>query len=742
MATISTPGATSISASTMNADYTGLQGPLPTPPVSPMAYQQQQWPARHTGLTQMFPGMATASMSGMQQQQPENTQFINQLFAPVSSGQQADIERLLRENAILRAQINMGMPPLSMPLEAVAMSTPSIAHEATPPTEHVHPEQQSASLAHFAGTQSTYERLKAFNLPMNPDGTFKIVTYEYKGHEHHPYWFPDAWKNRRDKVVKAGQTQRKGHTALEDGETVETFLTNPDGSPVDSTRAKEIRSYAYSIWRDHARDHGVAALPKTWKPASTQFKLEFTRLILGKAPELGFCHGGWHSAALAQGCFSQWRSNFLASVDPRTVSDALLVEEILRAKAKRDKQLDKRRIKRSIQKAASLDAATYTIKADADDDEDPPGSSKRNMDEEFDPAGGPAKRARTMSDILAHDTTTLDVSLTPVPTREDFDFEYLPLPDSAPVPIGDTVASGLAGPSVDNTKLVSDTPLGNALISATSTASANTTVSGTTAPLDAPLDSSTTTESPGSTSLQDIPISIGNAIDLDAICDSSHPARVPLATPLAAATATHLATSAGTGDLGDLAGAGDLDLDTPAHHAPTVASPAPLDTPHSAEDAEGRPKELAAGTLGDMVCADGATTQPARTRVANPFTAILSDQPRILLPPARIAPVPPPKVKKPKTPKASEAWPPVRKEDSAQKEETGGTREDFNKFYAELKSDGARKKWKNKREPPAGGPSHGQTHKRGTKTIKSNSEQAVEQAFEQAGQQVGERTSE
>lgn len=39
-------------------------------------------------------------------------------------------------------------------------------------------------MPHFAGSQKTYDTLKKFNLPMNADGTFKAIMYDYENFKH------------------------------------------------------------------------------------------------------------------------------------------------------------------------------------------------------------------------------------------------------------------------------------------------------------------------------------------------------------------------------------------------------------------------------------------------------------------------------------------------------------------------------------------------------------------------------
>lgn len=174
----------------------------------------------------------------------------------------------------------------------------------------------------------------------------------------HPYWRKKSYQDRHDKVVTPGETRPIGNSARQgrdDGlPRREQYLTNPDGTPVTSDRAKEIRSYAYGYFRDFVNAHGIEALPRKWKNASRQFKDNFASYMLSLAPETGFCENGWQNDEIGKGAFCAWRGNFITNLDVRTVTDPGLIDEINNAKKKRDTKMGKRRAKKAAEKAATL----------------------------------------------------------------------------------------------------------------------------------------------------------------------------------------------------------------------------------------------------------------------------------------------------------------------------------------------------------------------------------------------------
>ena len=137
----------------------------------------------------------------------------------------------------------------------------------------------------------------------------------------------------------------------------EQFLTNPDGTPVSSDRAKEIRRYAYNFFRDFVNAHSIEALPRNWKNAPRDFKTSFATHMLSLAPETGFCENGWQNEEIGKGAFCAWRNNFIANIDTRSIHDTVLIDEVNNAKRKRDTKMGKRRAKKAAQKVASLGAS-------------------------------------------------------------------------------------------------------------------------------------------------------------------------------------------------------------------------------------------------------------------------------------------------------------------------------------------------------------------------------------------------
>ncbi|RDX44350.1 hypothetical protein OH76DRAFT_1487185 [Lentinus brumalis] len=677
--TISTiPGISAmISDSTTSRDHTAPSGLLPTPPVSPIAYHPQ-WAVGPLGQPQSSPGMPASELQRLQWEnaelqhlKQEKEQLYHQSFAALVPDHQAELDRLHHENTALRAQISMAGISLAPPSDILA---PTFSLEATSDalkaTSDAEDHQGQPMLhAHFAGTRSTYEMLTQFNLPMTKEGKFKIITYSHKGHENHPYW-----------------TQRVGNTAVPAGEEKESYLTNPDGTPVSKTRAKEIRGYLYDIWQDYATTHGVAALPKTWGRAPTTFKCECNRLMLGDAPELGFCHDGWHGDQLGQDNWSQWRRNLLAGVDPRSVTDPLLVEEILAAAARRAKQLATRQAKRAAKRSGSLDAAPYTIKT-PEDDLDCTHSAKRMPVDALD-STAPLKQARTMPAVdTVKDTSLLSDAIAPLPARnddnDDFNFEYLdPTPDDARIGSGGgDMSSGNPLVSGDDLTLSSDISLGD---NSPVIMLGDETVYGAPVTLDNVSGSSAARNTPGLGARKELVDSAAKAADTMAETGSTTD-KVPPAGSTNGLDKT-------TAEIKSVAISGPSIADANTGDEQTVVA-AEMKTKASTDSVE---------RAGDI------TVQPRCGRIANPFTSILSTQARVPVAPAQIAPVPAPKDKKPKVAKVSGAWPPVRQEDSGQKDicailwfkETGGTKDAFNKFYGSMK-DYARKKWKAEREPPA-----------------------------------------
>ncbi|TFK78349.1 hypothetical protein K466DRAFT_607068 [Polyporus arcularius HHB13444] len=626
--------------------------------------------------------MSPSSVTELQRLRRENTEL--QRLQQGTYFEQAELERLQRENATLRAaHMNTSAPSFALDPELVDTSaalSPEIIGRITPRitpgvTSHAEDFQGVAlPLAHFAGSCRTYETLKTFNLPMTMDGKFKIVKYLHKGHEKHPYWYRERWNNHKDKVVRAGQIQRVGNMAVAQGDEKETFLTNPDGTPVTPQRAREIRGYAYEIWRDYAAEHGVAALPRTWMKATTTFKVDFTRLILGDAPELGFCHDGWHSDALGQDNWSQWQCNFLASVDPCSLDDLLLAEEVCAAKVKHDKKMASRRIKRNTRKTASLVCQARVC-----------GRTRIHRT---------SQACTHHAAIHADNTPGLDGSLGPLPVREDFDFEYLPLRSDADVSPGDVSSGDVTGFSDERNPgdTVTSTSGGGAACDIAAQPDILVSSAAPSSDLIVPADSTTSLgdlQDADATHGSDSTMCLDPAVPSGDVPDSG--------SPLNAVLSVHPTSS-----LDDIS-SGPSDPRAKLNTGSTLSVNASVNVtvaPANISETEESPS----GPPGD------ATAQPARARVANPFMAILAHEDRVPIAPAQIAPVAPSKDKKTKAPKGSAAWPPVQQRDTqkSQKEicailwykETGGTKAEFNKFYGSMK-DGARKKWKSERDAPA-----------------------------------------
>ncbi|KAI0716633.1 hypothetical protein C8Q76DRAFT_794904 [Earliella scabrosa] len=133
-----------------------------------------------------------------------------------------------------------------------------------------------------------------------------------------PYWFPADWDNRPKPVTAPGQLKPTGgYTRLKAGENAQCgYITQPDGTPITAARAQEIRGYQYQFHRDFALEFGPEKLPTSWvKGATTEHKESYYSYMKARSLECQVCYRTWFAERIAIDNYPQWRLQYLAGLD-------------------------------------------------------------------------------------------------------------------------------------------------------------------------------------------------------------------------------------------------------------------------------------------------------------------------------------------------------------------------------------------------------------------------------------------
>ncbi|KAI0745047.1 hypothetical protein C8Q76DRAFT_789499 [Earliella scabrosa] len=189
--------------------------------------------------------------------------------------------------------------------------------QAALPLQHSEMPTPGHSHGHY-GSLETVETLSRFNAPMNPDGTFVDILRRREDFPHVPYWFPNEWDNRAKPVTEPGQLKPTGgYTRLKAGENVQCgYITNPDGTPISAARSQELRAYHYQFNRDFALEFGPEKLPTSWvKGATTEYKESYYAYMKARSLECQTCYRAWYAERIAIDNYPQWRLQYLAGLD-------------------------------------------------------------------------------------------------------------------------------------------------------------------------------------------------------------------------------------------------------------------------------------------------------------------------------------------------------------------------------------------------------------------------------------------